>query len=296
MADHFGNISVDIKNLHEQINKLDQKSSRVKTLNLLARFTYLALIRLGLFKKLVDSGFIRGWFKEFNQYWMQQLDGRPLNLHDFFFLYSWYRTKFQSIEVSENADENEFMASWQKRENIYLTFHSAYKIATAPFSYYPFKKYLPSNGAILEYGCGMAPIVTSLVYSEQTNYSLTIADIPQFTFHYAKWKLKNFGVKCVDIDPSELPELKDNYDTIFLQAVLEHLPNPLDVVKNLTAHLKKGGYLIFDYSLGDGHGLDTMESVRQRKDVLDYLSDTFELTSGKFEAEKSMGTTIIRKK
>ncbi len=262
MADHFGNISVDIKKLHEQFNTQDQKTPKAKTLKLLPRFLYLASIKLGLFKKLVDSGFVRGWFKEFNQYWMQQLDGRPLNLHDFFFLYSWYRTKFQSVEVNENANENEFIASWQKPENIYLTFHSAYKIATAPFSFYPFKKYLPSNGAILEYGCGMAPVVTSLVYSGQTNYSLTIADIPQFTFHYAKWKLKHFDVKSIDIDPFALPELKDNYDTIFLQAVLEHLPNPLDVVKNLTAHLKKGGYLIFDYSLGDGHGLDTMESVK----------------------------------
>jgi len=51
---------------------------------------------------LIDSGIIRRWFLDFRQYWIDYLMGRPLRLHDFFWLHSHYRSMYQDIGVEAN--------------------------------------------------------------------------------------------------------------------------------------------------------------------------------------------------
>ncbi len=146
------------------------------------------------------------------------------------------------------------------------------------------------------YGCGAAPIVTSMIKNKLSQYSYTIADIKCFPYHYAKFRLKQHGVEFIDIQPFEMPKLSRKYDIIFLTTVLEHLPDPLEVIKMLYENLNNNGFLIFDYILSKGKGLDTMAAVKQRSVVLDFIKDNFEIVSGILQYESSMGTTVVRKK
>ena len=106
----------------------------------------------------------------------------------------------------------------------------------------------------------------------------TIADIQQFTFHYAKWRLKQFCVKIIDINPRELPKFSQNYDVVFVMQTFEHLPNPLEVIKHITSHIEKGGYLIFDFMISDGEGLDTRQALDEREIVLCYIRENYEFS------------------
>lgn len=296
---HSGNlydfVCIDIEEAHRNFVRHKKRVFNKKSLYFTSR-----LVKFGLWKKLIDSGFIRDWFNEFNDYWINCLGCRPLKLHDFFWLHSHYRTKFQDIEVTEEVDAQEFMKAWQQYENIYLIFGAVYKYALSPLSFLPYRKYLKSSEHLLEYGCGVAPITYSaLIYGNFKKCKFTIADIKTFTYHYAKWRLSHCSnVFFLDIDPDTdaLPKLSYNYDLVFLITVLEHLPNPLQVVKHIYHHMETGAHLIFDYAKGVGKGLDTVQSIREREHVLEFIEGNFELINGKIDKYNSMGKTIVRKK
>ncbi|MFC1907129.1 class I SAM-dependent methyltransferase [Chloroflexota bacterium] len=277
---HTGNlyddVQLDIEEAHRNFIRHNNRVFKKRNFYLTG-----LLVKSGLWKRMIDSGFIRDWFDEFKDYWINCLGCRPLNLHDFFWLYSYYRTKFQIIAVSEDANTQEFMRAWQHPENIYSTFAAVYKNALSPLSFY--RKYIKNTEHILEYGCGVAPITYSaLKYGNFKNAKFTIADIGQFTYHFAKWRLSSYNnVAFIDIYPNTLPDFPNKFDAVFLMGVLEHLPNPLEVVSHLYQNMKDGRYLIFDYIKSEGCGLDTMESVKEREQVLDFIEKNFELIEGK---------------
>lgn len=87
-----------------------------------------------------------------------------------------------------------------------------------------------------------------------------------------------------------------DYDVITCLAVFEHLNNPLDTIQRFHAGLQKGGLLFMDYIKGDGGGLDTIQGVRERDAVIDYIQKNFECLHGKISKETSMGLIVLRKK
>lgn len=295
MSNLYDDIHIDIEEAHELLNaNTIICSNRESYLGLTQKFLY----KLKIYNILIDAGLIRHWFDEFSEYWGSILKGRPLLLHDFFYLYSFYRAKFQSISVNENTSKQEFLYAWQRYENIYLTFSCVYKNALQPFSCYHFLPFLKmkKGSNILEYGCGIAPIITSMIKCKINQYKFTIADIRNYTYHYAKFRLKQHGVKTIDITPYQTPHLEDKYDIIFLINVLEHLPAPVETIETLAGSLNKGGFLIFDYILSKGEGLDTLEPVKQRKQVLSLINNNYEIINGEVKYNESMGITIAQKK
>lgn len=292
---HSGNlyddVRIDIEGAHRNFVRHDKAVFKKRSLYLTG-----LLMKLGLQKRLIDSGFIRDWFDEFNDYWVNRLGCRPLNLHDFFWLHSHYRTKFQKVEVGDDADVQEFMEAWQRYENIYLTFAAVYKNALSPLSSY--FKYIKNAKQILEYGCGVAPITySSLKYGNFKDAKFTIADIRQFTYHFAKWRLSPYhNVSFIDIYPNVLPDFPNKFDVVFLLAVLEHLTNPLEVVKHIYQNMEKGAYLILNYIKSEGSGLDTTQSIKERQEVLGFIEENFELIEGKIDKYDTMSSTVVRKK
>jgi len=294
---HAGNlyddVLIDIEEAHRSFVKHNKRVFKRRPLYLTA-----LLVKLGLWQRLIDSGFIRDWFDEFSDYWINWLGCRPLKLHDFFWLHSHYRTKFQQVEVADNADAQQFTEAWQRCENIYSIFGSAYKYALSPLSFFPYRKYIRTAEQILEYGCGVAPITFSaLKYGNFKNTKFTIADIKQFTYHFAKYRLAHLeNVTFIDIEPSVLPKFPSKFGAVFLMEVLEHLPNPLETIKHIYQNTEDDGYLIFDYIRSKGGGLDTVQSIRARQRVLGFIEEKFELIEGKIDKHNSMGSTIVRKK
>ncbi len=259
------------------------------------RYVAAALIYSGCYCRLVDAGFIRGWFEEFELYWSSVLNGRPLFLHDFFYLLGVYRQRYQDVEVQKGAGKQTFLASWQSRDTLYQLFGAVRRYAYMPLHCYRYEKWIRHGDSILEYGCGVAPVAYSLLnYSLKRDLKITIADIRQINSHYARWRL-NPDVQFVEIEPYENSLPLERFNIVFMLTVMEHLPDPLATVRNITASLKSDGLFIFDYILSDGTGLDTIEAVQQRGKVLDHIARNYDLVSGKLSLDESMGTTICRR-
>jgi 2-polyprenyl-3-methyl-5-hydroxy-6-metoxy-1,4-benzoquinol methylase len=299
MVNLYNDLQVDIDALHEAIEKKAGNTYRGRSSGLLGLARYLVvklLIKLEIYEKLVDAGILRGWFETFREYWQTKIGGRPISFHDFHYLRCHYRSKYPNVEVKEGATDKEFTYAWQRPENIYSTFDAVYKQALNPISGGGYAKYLKRGSKVLEYGCGIAPITASLIkYFSYRKNTYSIADIKGFPFHYAKFSLANYGVKTYNVEPYKTVKFDDKFDAIFIITVLEHLPDPDQVIKSLTEALERDGRLFFDYIISDGEGLDTKESLLKRGAVLDYIEKNYKIIKGKIDRVNSMGLTIAQK-
>jgi 2-polyprenyl-3-methyl-5-hydroxy-6-metoxy-1,4-benzoquinol methylase len=127
---------------------------------------------------------------------------------------------------------------------------------------------------ILEYGCGSA-VLTEYLQQKFPHYQYTVADIPSVTLDFVKWKQKKFGYDytILTIGPhKEGIPLRTPYDLIICQDVLEHTPNPLDIVTAFATYLAPGGVLVVDFINAPG-GENLPLAVAQRNAVKDYLKE-----------------------
>lgn len=291
-------------NLDELFAKIKSKKKyntvyRPAIINIARMYFFGALLKVGIYQRLVYGNFILNWFEEFRKFWIEYLSGRPIDVIDFHYLKSLYRSKFQNVEHGNENDKKNFLEAWQKHENIHILFHTIwYHAKTAYLSFYPFLKYLPKKGRILEYGCGIAPITQGLLkYQPHRKYEFTIADIIQINFLYAVYRLGNYkNVEYLILAPYENCIKKAvHYDVIICSAVFEHLPNPLEVVADFYESLKPGGMLIFDFIKGQSEGLDTKKAVEERSAVLEYIKKNFKVVYGEIKINESMGLTVVKK-
>ena len=295
-SNFYDRIEVNVNSLFD--SNIDPKKTKHPSYfqRVFKRYLTAVLIKIGLYYPLIEAGFIIGWFEDFKSYWYNVLKGRPLYLHDFYYLLGVYRQRFQKLVVPDQADENTFLEAWQNPIVMYQLFGYVRRCSREPLHSRRFEKWIKSGYNILEYGCGIAPISHSLLQvSLKRDLNITIADIRQINFHYAIYRLAG-NVNHFEITPFKNSIPRKTYDVIFMNTVFEHLPDPLDTLKNITAGLKSKGIFIFDYILGDGDGLDTMEGVIQREEVLLYINDHYDLLSGELLKEKSMGMTVCRLK
>lgn len=292
----YDRMAVDVNTLFERSLDYPLVNPPSYLKRVLNRYFAGALIKCRLYERLLDAGIIRFWFKEFKHYWIKVLEGRPLYLHDFFYLLGVYRQRFQDVETPDGAKVDEFLNSWQNRDTLYMLFGAVRRYAYQPLSGFSFEKWINSGDSVLEYGCGIAPIAHFLLnYSLKRDLKITIADIRQINSHYAKYCLGNL-VRFLEIQPYQNPLEERSYDVVLMITVMEHLPNPVETVELITRSLKQEGVLIFDYILGDGDGQDTIEAVTQRGNVLDYIKAKYEILEGELLEDQSMGTIVCRKK
>ncbi|MAF80495.1 hypothetical protein CL628_00615 [bacterium] len=256
------------------------------------------LFRSGLLRRLVYANLSLDWFNEFRQYWVAELGLRPIHLPDFFFLRGIYRQRFQELEVDEAQGGPAFLAAWQKPANIYLLFSYQYKRALNPLAGYRVARYLKRGARICEFGCGVAPVATSLDrFYRNKKWRIDCFDIPSYMLHFARWKFRDRPYIAVhELDPDNDEQLTASYDLINCLTVFEHLPRPLATAHHLYAHLKPGGYLVFNYITSQGDGLDTASALKDRPDVLQFIADHFEVIEGSLPLDGSSVGTVIAKK
>jgi 2-polyprenyl-3-methyl-5-hydroxy-6-metoxy-1,4-benzoquinol methylase len=126
--------------------------------------------------------------------------------------------------------------------------------------------------SILEYGCGSA-IVTEYLMARYPECRYTVADIPSLTLEFVNWKKRTFNYPCdiltIGAGRAGIPLLHE-YDLIICQDVLEHTPNPLDIVSSFIDHLSPCGVLIVDFMNAPG-GENLPEAAEQRECVKKHL-------------------------
>lgn len=299
----YDELKIDIEKLIQEQNKdvsynPQSKSEGNLILNFIKLFFQGLLVKTGIRQKLIFSNLYTGWFQKFRNYWIEELGGRPIDIYDFHFLRGSYRQKFQEVKVKEENRGDNFLEAWQDWRNIYNVFSNVFKNAVQPLRVYPFLKYIKKDYLICEYGCGIAPITQGLInYYSHKNLKIHCADIPGFLFHYARWNLRRYDfIKFIKINPDDMVPLKDNYDVIFLLNVLEHLPEPLEIIKHIYERLKPEGILAFDYKKSEGKGLDTKKSLERRSEVLKFIQDNFQVLKGEIHLDgKDISSTIVRK-
>jgi SAM-dependent methyltransferase len=242
------------------------------------------------------------WLKHFESYWVQ-LGGRPLwHSSDFFFLRNFYRIRQRPPKPWTAQTNDDHLAAWQDPESIYHLFHAVLK-ETFSSEYHELKLLATTNpnfSSALEFGCGSAPITSSILQHrcQPRDANFAIADLPTLTFHYATYKFR----KCSNVQPIMLLpkdhfrlETDRKFDVIFCREVFEHLNEPLETVEMFHQILNKGGVLFFDYIKSEARGLDTLQGLQQRDDVLDFMTKTFRPEYGTIQKERSVGLTVVRK-
>ena len=129
---------------------------------------------------------------------------------------------------------------------------------------------LKRRGRFCEYGGGVGPF-TKFLLPFFPGWKFTIADLDCPVFDFAKWRFrKNRRVTFVTVTPTKLP-LKEKYDVITCKQVLEHVSQPLKVIKHLTDHLNPEAWIYLDYIYHPGRE-NLVKGARQRRQVLGYLS------------------------
>lgn len=241
------------------------------------------------------------WFERFRPYWSRVLGGRPLwGVEDFYFLRNLYRMRFQNATVPDTAEAGVHLEAWQRPEVLSHLFHSVYKESMN----HELRVLEPLRRqrvrTVLEFGCGSAPITTTLCEFQPPSGEMQvwISDIETVPFHYAAHKLAPFRqVRAVPLRPENgfrFP-LAQKFDAIFCMTVLEHLQEPLAVMEHLRDLLAPEGLLFFDYVKSDATGLDTRAGLEQRPAVLAFVREHFRLEQGSLDGNESLGLTVVRR-
>lgn len=138
----------------------------------------------------------------------------------------------------------------------------------------------PEKTKILDYGCGIADpsILLSL-----NNYNVTIADLDDKKFEFAKFrcKIRNLKIQPIGINQTEEPiNLDKKFDFIIMAEFLEHVRNPLIFLKFAIDHLKKGGILydslgaIYGHRVGGDH-LKEAKELMENNNYKDFFEKNF---------------------
>ncbi len=107
-------------------------------------------------------------------------------------------------------------------------------------------KFVVKNSCVLDIGAGSSPYRKYFTHCKYVTQDFCQLETKQLRF-------KN-GYSSIDIvsNADNIPLPDESYDIILLTEVLEHVPNPIDVLKEATRILKRNGFIIITAPLGSG--------------------------------------------
>ena len=101
----------------------------------------------------------------------------------------------------------------------------------------------PAGSRVLEAGCGIGAQTYTLA-TNSPNALITSVDISHASVFEAKQKIAAAGLTNVQFEQADifnLPYGHDSFDHIFICFVLEHLSRPVEALRTLKTHLRRGG-------------------------------------------------------
>ena len=125
---------------------------------------------------------------------------------------------------------------------------------------YYFRKVLATTGfppgsSLLDYGCGPGDM---LEVAAQVGWSAVGVDSSQRSVDIARKR----GLEVTLADSSSLPFAKGSFDLIFLQSVVEHVPNPMQLLTELREYLRPDGLIVISSPTPGSHFWDDPTHIR----------------------------------
>src|SRR5262245_10590158 len=211
-------------------------------------------------------GLNRGWFRELSDYY------RGMTRQEFWVRYTIGRMEAAKLWERKprmtEADYRAFYAEsdyWVLRQMYYHRNDSFHVVAAA-------MRGAGRAGDFCEYGCGVAP-VTAWLRLRFPDWRYTLVDLSSPMLDFARWRFRRLA-NVETREPglgSDLPLGRD-YDVIACLEVLEHVVNPLEVVRHLVQHLKPGGSLFLNFVDEPGGDENLRESAAERTETIEYLN------------------------
>jgi 2-polyprenyl-3-methyl-5-hydroxy-6-metoxy-1,4-benzoquinol methylase len=99
----------------------------------------------------------------------------------------------------------------------------------------------------LDYGSGIG---SDAVVFVDAGYDVTVADVSDVLLGFAAFRCRKRGarVHTVDLKRQSLPH--DTYDVVLCLDVLEHIPEPLPVIRKIRAAMREGGLFVMHAPFG----------------------------------------------
>ncbi len=92
----------------------------------------------------------------------------------------------------------------------------------------------------LDYGSGIG---SAGLFFNYYGFNTTLADISDAMLNYSKWRFKEHCRESNFVDLKKDSLIDNNYDCSISIEVLEHVPDPVKIMKDIYRSLKSGGYL-----------------------------------------------------
>ncbi len=307
-VNYYDKLVVDVNRLYEDY-PVTEKTPGASVSTIYRRLVYgnklLPLsLRESLYRLFHRTDLDIAWFMDFRKYWSQVLGGRPLwVVDDLHFLCSHYRIRFQNLQGPDTDSAQTHLAAWQQPGTLYLLLHYVRKQTLhTQLPVLNATRWLGRRPkAFLEFGCSLAPL-TWLYFTFVDPLRRTtayIADIETLPFHYGAFRLRTYPNVIpipLKVEDDLLLGLDARVDVIFCIEVYEHLNHPLKTTQIFHELLNPGGLLIFDYICSHGRGLDSVQGVSERSDVLDFIQQHFTIRQGAIDRDNSMGLTVAQKR
>jgi 2-polyprenyl-3-methyl-5-hydroxy-6-metoxy-1,4-benzoquinol methylase len=148
-----------------------------------------------------------------------------------------------------------FINQWDHTNNDFVKHHEATWTLNEGFDelstqfarnlYFTILHEIPKEGKVIEIGCGGGGILASLVKTQ--NNSLIISDISYIAVHKSVSKSKSHGMQ---INSESIPIRSETISCAYSTEMLEHVPNPEAVIKEVSRILKQDGIFVFSIPCG----------------------------------------------
>jgi 2-polyprenyl-3-methyl-5-hydroxy-6-metoxy-1,4-benzoquinol methylase len=212
-------------------------------------------------------GLNRGWLRELSAYY------RGMTIQEFWVRYTLGRMDAATLwERKPRTTESDYRSFYAETDYFVLR-QMYYHRNDCYHSIARLLRRAGRAGDFCEYGCGVGP-VTAWLHRRFPGWRYTLVDLPSPMLEFARWRFRSAG-NVEFREPglgSDLP-LRRAYDLITCLDVLEHVINPLEVVRHFVAHLKPGASLVLNF-VQDAGGENLVESAAQRTATIQYLNST----------------------